>query len=153
MQILGLERAGQVDRVPALVAGGRQPLQFRCEGDHRAQPGILAGRGKRPRVAERHRAEPARLPPTSRADAACDVQDGDSIDRPAPELVRRAVPELLEGMGHGHHADIRRPRNDDCRRAAARAASQRQRGHRRKRPQRRSTRHLTRWSSAHRIEF
>ena len=45
----------------ALVARRRHRLQRVGERLHRAEALVLRGRGKRPRVAERHRAESPRL--------------------------------------------------------------------------------------------
>ena len=115
----GLERAEEIDRMAALVAGGGDRLQLVGQRLHRAQPGVLRRRRKRPGVAERHRSEAPRLPRRRRrAHAAVDVQERDAIDRAPAELIRRAVAELLELVIDLDDADVGGAGDDDRRRRA-----------------------------------
>ena len=97
LQVLGLERRVDVDRMPRLAVGRRDPGDAPGERLHGAERRLVRhhlGR-KRPDVAERHRAEAARDLPGDGPDRAADVQERDAVDRTAAEHVGRPVEELL----------------------------------------------------------
>src|SRR5262245_65348663 len=63
--------------------------------------------GKRPDIAERHRAETGSALAGPRFDRAMDVYEGNAVKRNAAELDRRAVAEVLEIARNLSNADIR----------------------------------------------
>ena len=86
-EILRLEHAEQIDRVPGRITGRRDATDLGGKRDHGAEPGLLRRRGERPRVAQRHGPEAPAFPVLACPDAAIHVQDGHAIDGSSAELV------------------------------------------------------------------
>ena len=103
---LRLEHPEEIDRVALVVAVGGHVAESSRERPHRAQPRVLRGGRKRPRVPEGHRAEARRLPATVAAHPTPDVQDRDPIDGTTAELVRRAVLEVFELVTDFQNTDV-----------------------------------------------